>query len=262
MNVFILFFRGNLYMPANNLDHRKPIEISGIQENSEGFFFLPDDATDIKAALKQASVGQRRLINAKMHYIVENSLKGTNVSLLDFIQILKALFKPRENFNNQSIAVLKEGTTIETLLGIDNIEGPLNINDKIRFKPDSVSVNKTYFCLSNESILPINALLYKNNILEITDLLSKTDVNERFVRRFLKGKLVLREPFLKLLKLLADEGVIQKPETSFQDLLSNATQEQEEGLTAATNTTTNCMASNGTQSDAMATALSRDSVTR
>jgi hypothetical protein len=248
-------------MAANNADHRKPIEISGIQENSEGFCFLPNDATDIKAALKQAGVGQRRLISAKMHSAVEQSLNGTNVSLLDFIQILKALFKPRENFDNQSIAVLKEGKTIETLLGIDNIEGPLNINDKICVKKDTV--NRKFFCLSNESILHINALLYKNDILEITDLLSKADVNERFLRRFLKGKLVLRDSFLKLLNLLADEGVIEKPQTSFQDLLSNATQEQEEGLTAARNTTENCMAPNETQSAAMAVvSLSGNGVTR
>jgi hypothetical protein len=246
-------------MPANNPDHPKPIEISGIQTHSAGFCFLSDDATNIKAALKQAGVGQRRLVSPRRQTDVRDSLNETPVLLLDFVQILKALFKPRENFDNQSIAVLKEGKTIETLLGIDKIEGPLNINDKICFKKDSL--NRKFFCLSNESILHINALLYKNDILEITNLLSKADVNERFLRRFLKGKLVLRDSFLKLLNLLADEGVIEKPQTSFQDLLSNAT--QEEGLTAARNTTENCMAPNETQYTAMAVvSLSGNGVTR
>ncbi len=48
----------------------KPIEISGIQKNSEGFCFLLDDATAIKAALKRTRVAQRHLLPRQTsHYI-------------------------------------------------------------------------------------------------------------------------------------------------------------------------------------------------
>ena len=230
-------------MAANNADHPKPIEISGIQKRLYGFYFFPDDATDIKVALKRIKFSQRHLVRPKRQTDVTDSLNETPVLLLDFIKILNALI-------DKKIVTLEEGKTIEGLLQLPDVDenNPLELSQEdFYLKKDST--NRDRMSLSETAITTISALLFKKN-LDIEKAVSQIDLIEKTLRSFLRGASIQKYPFLTILNLLAKEGVIEKPQTSFEAFLSGA--RNETSLTSATATTTaNCMASNGTQPAAM-----------
>ena len=112
-------------MAANNADHPKPTEISGIQKRLYGFYFFPGDATGIKVALKRIKLSQRRLVSPKRETDVIDSLNETPVLLLDFIKILNALI-------DKKIVTLEEGKTIEGLLQLPDVDenNPLELSQE------------------------------------------------------------------------------------------------------------------------------------
>ena len=197
-------------MPANNPDHPKPIEISGIQTHPEGFCFLPDDARKIKDRIEATKgLTQRNLsTNAGRKGYVSSSLNKKPVHFVDFIEILKALI-------DRNIVTLAEGTTIESLLKLPDVDekNPLELSkEDIHFRGSWISLAET---TRNK----INGLLFKKN-LDMEALVSKNDLNEDTLRRFLKGTEIHKNSFLTILNLLARQGVLEQPKTSFDALLS------------------------------------------
>ena len=188
----------------------KHIEISGAQKNSAGFCFLPDDAREIKDRIEATKgLSQRNLsTNAGRKGYVSSSLNKKPVHFVDFIEILKALI-------DRNIVTLKKGTTIESLLKFPDVDekNPLGLSkEDIHFRGSWISLSKT-------ARDKINGLLFKKN-LDIETLVSKNNLNEDTLRGFLKGTEIHKNSFLTILNLLAQQGVLEKPKTSFDALLS------------------------------------------
>jgi len=218
-------------MPANNPDHPKLIEISGIQKSLYGFYFFSNNAEDIKVALKEIKFSQRHLVSPRRQTDVRDSLNETPVLLLDFVQILNALI-------DRNIVTLKEGITIEGLFALPDVDenNPLGLSQEdFCLKKDSI--NRDRISLSETAITTISALLFKKK-LDIETLVSETDLVEKTLRSFLRGASIQKHSFLTSLNLLANQGVIEKPQTGFDQFLSNA--RNETSNPTVSNTATAC----------------------
>jgi hypothetical protein len=232
-------------MPANNPDHPKLIEISGIQKSLYGFYFFSNNAEDIKVALKEIKFSQRHLVSPRRQTDVRDSLNETPVLLLDFVQILNALI-------DKKIVTLKEGITIEGLFALPDVDenNPLGLSQEdFCLKKDSI--NRDRISLSETAITTISALLFKKK-LDIETLVSKTNLVEKTLRSFLRGASIQKDSFLTILNLLANHGVIEKPKTGFDQFLSNA--RNETSNPTVSNTATAC-ASAGSNSNAQIATL-------
>lgn len=126
---------------------------------------------------------------------------------MDFVPILRTLI-------DKKIVTLKKGTTIEGLLELPEVDE----NNPLELSEEDISFKGNRIFLSETARDKINGLLFKKN-LDIETLVSKNDLNEDTLRRFLKGTGIPKNSFLKILNLLADQGVLKEPETSFEALL-------------------------------------------
>jgi hypothetical protein len=129
--------------------------------------------------------------------------------LIDFIKILNALI-------DKKIVTLKKGITIEGLFALPDVDE----NNPSRLSKGDIHFRGSRISLSETARDKINGLLFKKN-LDIETLVSKkNDLNQNTLRSFLRGAGIQRYSFLKILNLLADQGVIEQPKTSFESLLS------------------------------------------
>jgi predicted XRE-type DNA-binding protein len=195
------------------------IVISGIKKESSEFCFLPDDATAIKNEIeKRRKAGEnitRSYLFGPSHgntsNYVSKSLNSQPVYFLDFIKILNALI-------DRNIVTLKKGITIEGLFALPDVDE----KNPLELSKEDIHFRGSWICLSEEAISKINALLFKKNLTleSFFPQLEETSTKDVTLRSFLRGAKIQKNSFLKILNLLAEQGVLEQPKTSFDALLS------------------------------------------